>query len=536
MSVEYKVSLNKGPSDGFSTMLKEAQDLFTQKHGVNIIGRDFEDILTTKSLFEEYINTLTEGMDATQVEQIESLAQSFQESTLQESLSGIQPYASLTMPIIVKLWARLSLKYAVPTEPVTQPAFTIAFMRPYIIDEQGNKHYIPEELNVANNNFAALRTLTTPIAVTGGKLTDYDLFTGMTGVSAAAGYEVDKKFAITSLKFSDAKTPADAVKCNIKVDLYRRLYGEVEYTKAGANTGDPDVVAKDIVFGRVDLEKGTLTLTSMNGTITEVGILGYLSSANHGKATNIDFDLDRKDIEIGTGEHIEASLGLEFLQDTKAMYQIDGAAELVDVMSNVCAQRLDMDIYSFLKASYVGTDAQYTKTFNVYPSSAYAINPSEWLNELKKLIDILATTMRNDYKCYNGYFVIIGNPINTMIIPNVTWTFNNVQDTQNGVDVQYSIGAVSGANRYTIVSSDLIPQSDGLLMFFVPTTDKFKTYTYYPYTFNVVNNYLNTRKPNVPSVMLTKRQTIEEFMPIIGKINILNNDGSVYNVDPISAP
>jgi len=39
---------------------------------------------------------------------------------------------------------------------------------------------------------------------------------------------------------------------------------------------------------------------------------------------------------------------------------------------------------------------------------------------------------------------------------------------------------------------------------------------------------LNTRMEKVPSIMLTKRYTIEEFTPIIGKIVIQNNDGMVY--------
>ena len=122
----------------------------------------------------------------------------------------------------------------------------------------------------------------------------------------------------------------------------------------------------------------------------------------------------------------------------------------------------------------------------------------------------------------------ISIPIDTNILPNVSWSFNSVNDQQNGVEVQYSIGAISGANKYTIISSDLIPQGE-LTMFFVPTTDKFKTFEYYPYTFNVVKNYLNTVNQNVPSIMLTKRDTIEEFVPIIAKVIIKNNDGSVYD-------
>lgn len=68
-------------------------------------------------------------------------------------------------------------------------------------------------------------------------------------------------------------------------------------------------------------------------------------------------------------------------------------------------------------------------------------------------------------------------------------------------------------------------------MFFVPLTNKFLTLKFYPYTFNVVNNYLNTVNPNIPSIMMTKRYTLEEFIPLTIKIDIVNNDGSLadYN-------
>jgi hypothetical protein len=596
MSVIYQKKMTtSSPTDAFSRRLSETQDYFTQKHQTNIIGKNFEDILTDNVLYEDYMAHLCEGFEATEGAQIKEMADSTRENILTESLEGVQPYASLTMPILVKLWARLSLKYAVPTEPVTVPAFSVAFMKPYILGADGKtKHYLPECLNMQDNELAELYQLpmndgfaqnpdfdpaTTPLddqgefyckatktaaGVTaiahvtkaavdadptaadpakpgeiqlnvGGKIEHFNLFTASTifdhkHPTNDARYAVDRKFVVTDVFYmiSDAagnltETP---IKVNCKVDLYRRLYADVFYTDYDA-TGNM-ISVKDTIFGSVDLENGFLQFTSMSGKATKIKVMAFLSSETHQKSTNVDFEIDKKDIEIGTGEHIESSLPLEFLQDVKAMYQVDGAAELIDIMSNVCAQKLDQRIYQFLERAYAGTEAQYRKSFNVYPSGHFAMNPSEWLNELKKLFDLLATKMRGDYKCYNGYFVIVGNPIDTNILPNVSWSFNSVNDQQNGVEVQYSIGAISGANKYTIISSDLIPQGE-LTMFFVPTTDKFKTFEYYPYTFNVVKSYLNTVNQNVPSIMLTKRDTIEEYVPIIAKVIIKNNDGSVYD-------
>lgn len=515
MSVIYRDELSRRNHDEFTQRLNETQEFFAERHGANIIGRDIETVFATNSLFEDYKAKLTEGFDSNTQEDLETLLDSTREQCLQESVAGVQPYAALTMPILVKLWARLSMKYAIPTEPVTKPAFSVAFMLPYMIDEDGNKQYLPKAINGTPETMVDKTRLTEVVTATEGKIVNYDLFTGVTA-DPKKGDTIDRKFTITEVTIG-----GKAIKTDIRLDINRRIYGEITL----------DDSTEDIILGNVDLEKGILNLTAMTSTIDSVKILGWVSSESHNTAVNVSFDISRRDIEIGTGTHIEANVPLELLQDTKAMYQVDGAAEVVDIMSNVSAQKVDLDIIEFLQKAYEGTDAAYHKTFDVYPDDGYHMHPNEWLEGLKKVIDFVAQSMKNDFKSYDGYFVIVGNPLDTMLIPNVNWTFQNVTDNMNGINVTYSLGAISGANRFSVIASDLIPRvkdKGTLTIFLVPTTDKYKTFTYYPYSFNVVNNYLNTRMQNVPSIMLTRRYTLEEFEPIIGQIDILHNDATVY--------
>jgi hypothetical protein len=537
MSVIYRDELKTKATDNFSKLLSETQEYFSSQFGTNIMGRDIESIFTTNSLFESYKEKLTENCDAQTADALNVMLDSVREECLLESTGGVQPYASLTMPVLVKLWARLAMKYAIPTEPVTKPAFAVAFMKPYVFDANGDKQYLPEAINNTPETIVNKDQLTATVALTDGKVEDYNLFTGLTGANTAKGDVVDRKFSIVAagkaaveesgtegqagyVPASEAKT----YKTNIVLDINRRLYGEI-FDSEGNHV--------DTIFGSVDLEKAKLTIATLKGAIDSVQILGWKSSESHTSAINVSFDIDRRDIEIGTGTHIEANVPLELLQDTKAMYDIDGTAEVVEIMSNVSAQKVDLDIIEFIQKAYTATESgnfHYNKSFDVYPKGNYALSPAEWNEGLKKLIDYMAQSMKNDFKSYDGYFVVVGNPIDTMLIPNVNWTFQNVNDEMNGVTVNYSLGAVAGANRYSIISSDLMT-AGALYIFLVPTVDKYKTFVYYPYTFNVVNNYLNTRMQNVPSIMLTRRYTLEEFMPIIGKIDIVNNDGSVYARD-----
>jgi len=522
MSVIYRDELQRRRNDEFSNRLSEAQEFFAQKYGTNIIGRDIETVFASTNLFEDYKEKLLEGFDDNSTEDLETLMESTRTQCLTESVAGVQPYASLTMPLLVKLWARLSMKYAIPTEPVTKPAFSVAFMLPYMLDADGNKHYLPEAINKNPETMVEkTRLKADAIAATDGKISAYDLFENKTLGDPKKGDTIDRKFTITEVTLDGTAYPV-----NIVLDINRRLYGTVDTNATATDTTLDD----DIILGSVDLENGVLNVVDMMGKLESVKILGWVSSESHNTAVNVSFDISRRDIEIGTGTHIEANVPLELLQDVKAMYQVDGAAEVVDIMSNVSAQKVDLDIISFLEKAYAGTNAAYAKSFDVYPDTGYHMHPKEWLEGLKTVIDFVAQSMKNDYKSYDGYFVIVGNPLDTMIIPNVNWTFQNVSDDMNGIGVTYSLGAVSGANRYSVISSDLIQQG-ALTIFLVPTTDKYKTFTYYPYSFNVVNNYLNTRMQNVPSIMLTRRYTMEEFTPIIGKINIYNNDATIYARD-----
>lgn len=516
-------------TDAFGVMLKEMDEMFVQRFSTSVVGQDFSDVLSDNQLFESYTNTLLENFeDVSLSETMGVMIENAREDILLEnSLTGIQPFHSLTMPILVKLWARLSMTEAIPTEPTDTPAFTVPFFKPYVMDKNNQKFYLPESINSVPDYIVELKTLTPEVeADVNGKIVDYDLFTG---IDVRDVDTVDRKFSVVKAYYSDAHNDEEAnlvdlLSAKITLSGDSRLYGQVKYPKNASGE-----IAEDTLIGSVDLAKGTMTLMSVSGKLQKVVIRGFVSSEQHSSATQVSFDVDRRDITIGTAEHIEANFPIEFLQDTKAMYDIDGTAQVVEVMSQVSSQKVDLDIIEFLDRAYHGTDSAYERSFDVYPNSDFAMHPNDWLTGLRKTIDHLVQSMKNDYKTYQATFVIVGNPLDTTLIPNVEWTFNSNVDTVGGVEVNYSLGATSGANRYKIISSDLIPQGS-LTVFAVPSDDKYKTFVYYPYTFNVVNqSYLNTVNPNIPNIMLTRRYALEEFTPIIGKVHIKNNDGSVFS-------
>ena len=506
--------------DGFSQRLNETQNLFKERYHTNIIGRDFENVLTESGLFTSYVDELVSGFEPAMASQLTEMLENTRQEILNESsLAGIQPFHSLSMPMLVKLWARLSMTNAIPTEPTKTPAFTIPFAKPYMIDAEGNKTYLPESINgpVPVEGLGLVK-IPANIEMVEGRLDAHDLFEGLEAVDKELD-DLDRKFSVESVFYGDVEVKLVGNQ-RLVLDSNNGLYAKVHYEGA-------EGAEEDTLIGHVDLANHTIDLVSVSGKATKIKVLGYVSSEQHTTSTQVSVEIERKDVTIGTAQHIEGSLPVEMLQDMNAMYNIDGASMITDQMTATSAQKVDLDIIEFLEKAYQGTGAAYTKEFNVVPSAQFAINPSEWLQGLRKTIDFVTTSMRNDFKIYDAYFVIVGNPLDTDLLPNVDWTFRQADDQVAGIDVTYSMGAVRGSNNYKIISSDLIDQGE-LTVFAVPTRDNYKTFVYYPYSFNVVSNYLNTRNERIPSIMMTRRYALEEFTPVIGKVTIKGNTGEIY--------
>lgn len=523
--ISYRATQTSHVNDGFSQILREAAEYFAG-HRIQMMGSGFQEILSDPTLFDTYVSKLTEGLSADEAAQVEQLLDNCRTHIFSEaSITGIQPISSLSMPTVRKMWSRVSLKHAIPTEPVKQPKFTISYMEPYLLDPDGTKHPLPQALreNIYNNHAEKVPLDREFIPME--EADRYDLLAPVQA-SIAVGDAIDPVFYIDGVKMTvtdaDGNNPEEVeVEVLWKMDTGNySIYGEVS-----ANHSD-GTAHRDTFFAHVDLQGGTITASSLKGLITDFRVRGWLSSENNARTQSISFDIKTKDVTIGTGAHLNAPLPIEWLQDTMAMFKIDGAVEVVDLMSNVTATKLEQEIIQFLEDSYKNTGEIYRGRFDVHPSAGFSGSPKDWRDELRTVIDYWAIKMKKDSAFTNGKFVIMGSPLDTALIPNVNWVFNHANEEVGGVEVDFNLGATSGANRYEIVSSDHF--EDGkLIMIYVPSTPKQMTYKYYPYTFNVENGYTDPNRPYVPSVMMTKRHTIEELTPLICEIEIINNDGTL---------
>ena len=79
------------------------------------------------------------------------------------------------------------------------------------------------------------------------------------------------------------------------------------------------VPAIDKLFGQIDLTEGKLNLASAYDLIKSVKIRGRLSPEMNVRSESVSFDITTKEITVGTGQHLNAPLPIEFMQDVMAM-------------------------------------------------------------------------------------------------------------------------------------------------------------------------------------------------------------------------
>ena len=567
MAINYiSQNISSGPNDGCALVLREAQDHFQGMH-LSILGESIRDIVSDDSVWSDYKTQFMKGVDPAESDALSALMDNSRIGILRESMSGITPISSLSVPTIRRLWPKLALKNAMPTEVVKIPKFSVSYMMPYILRD-GVKHMLPESIlpgGSAESANMGIRLYTGWIELAdfaqvlhdgstenvSGAQNGFNMLDNLpdgTAATAVVGDSIDPDYSLTAVKMevTDSKgivTTEEITGLNIVCSLQGGFnYEVVAYGAADKEAdGTPKPGAKknvDRLFGAVNYEQGVLHLASSHGKIKAVKQRGRLSQEFNNHSESVSFDITTREITVGSGQHINAPLPAEFLQDAMAMYNIDGASKIVDIMTTVFAQRLDSEIRDFLISAYSRTNQRYGRVFDCKPPANFYGTPKSWREMIKDVVEYLSQKMRQDHYYQGGEFVIVGNPLDINLFPNVTWIFqggasNADAGGRSGVEVDYTISTWSGVNRYTLVASQNIPQGE-IYMFFVSSLDEQMTFKYFPYSFNVEKGYLDPNFQNVPSLMMAKRHKLETFKDCIAKIRVLNNKGDmnfVHNVD-----
>lgn len=524
----------------YSTNLNETYDLF-KSQGVSIIGKGYEEIMSSPALFEAYTTSITEGVSAdSRAEMAQLMANTNAHLLTEGSVAGIAPICSLSGPVIRKLWPSIGLKNAVKTKVATTPSFMINYTKPYFITAENGKevkHYVVRDSLIGQDGTVAsdLAGNYKELSFDANGVADFSDFCKVDTASRIKYQPLDNDFTLVSVVVNDGTNDV-TVKINKKVGvehviIYDGVVAEKKFTLLVR------LAAEDCkAYLQVIAETG-LTVDK-----TKVVVRGHRSVEYNEVATSWGFDIAREDILIGTGDHMQSPLTVESLTDMKALYQIDGTKEAVNLMTNAMALRTDGMIFNFLKNEFINQPgagefasypaaSEYIAVFDVKPAAGFAGGPKAWREELKPVFDHLAARIKNQTFLGAGCFNIVANPLDAQLITNVDWSFRGGQGSVDGVNVNYSLGTYYGsAYTYKLISTEIVKQGVMYLVF-IPEEDTQLTYNYWCYSFSTELGYRDPNRAMAPSIMLCKRDVLKSFLPAIGAVKIVGNDAGA-NYDP----
>ena len=267
-----------------------------------------------------------------------------------------------------------------------------------------------------------------------------------------------------------------------------------------------------------------------HGYLLYVELKAGVSSEYNEDSWSVGFDIARQDIDIPTGQHLNAPLPVEALNDMMALYQrLMVQKKLLIWWPNIFAQRLDLEVLDFIRDSWVnqpGNEAfrldgypdysEYTFVFDCKPAAGFAGSPKAWREEIKPMIDHLAQKIKNQTYLQAGTFTIVANPLDVQILANVDWQYRGGQGgNMDGVDVDYSVGTYVGANAYRVIASTNVP-AGAMYMLHLLLIHKM-TYKYL-IRFRLRWAYVDPNRISCAFNYDDKRHQFHEFMPAVGCI------------------
>lgn len=532
----------------YNQVLTEAAEYFADYGINNIYGSGFYNIVNNDALFEQYLDAMTAGMSDNSKAQTKQLMKNSTREVLTEAnTTGLAPIYAMSNPLIRMLWPKLHLKEAIHTVVADSPKLLLTYITPYVIsvgaDGKPNKHYIPYEYDdaiTANGDFGGALGSNYEdfvIDMSSSQVVSYDLWkekgeAKFGNVASAIKFQnIDSDFLFKSITLSTG----DEVKVGLKPS---GVNGTLIYD---FTAGDPDVTTGKVIVTvdyKSDVIVASYIITSGTATVKAVKCRAHWSTEYHENVTTTGLETHRTEVEIGTADHISATVPAEFLSDLEAMYKIKGTEQLTSSMSKLVELHLDKRIAKFIADAFVtqpgdlpfykhlGDNSQRFAVFNAKPPVNNTQGARAYRDEIRLYIDDLAARIEIATYLEEGVFNVVCNPKDAQLINNVNWTMQGGMDQVDGVSVSYNVGTYKGTHLYKVISSPQIEQGY-IYILFIPSQDNQLTYVYYPYSFVMESNYRDPNRTNVPSLMTTKRDAMKSVLPAIACLQVLNNGSAL---------
>lgn len=425
------------------------------------------DILVNDSAWGAYVTGLAESIEVKKdKEQFIQLAENTRVNLLENSMYQINPYESLTLPILRVFYPKLVAKEAVTVSPMDKPETIKAFLTAKFAPANSSTY---TSAPVTSQDISGGPSIGTPVtAVITLNQAAYDILAvaGLTNTDA----HLERDFEITGVS-SDGTSYVD-------VSIIPAVEG---HFSASVTIGG----ATDVISGQVDYLNGTVAVSNTTGVATHVRYTVTCSLEENRINPSVQLNVDKVRL-YAKDRQISANWSINMEQDMRALFDLSMQAEIVNILGQQIALDIDREIINALITGNQRLNAStHTGNFNRTPPAAYLWGAKYWHENIIPVMNQLSAQIYTDTNMDAGN-TVLANPLDVAILEDLQ-TFNYTGTSSVDGDVGYRSATVAGG-KWKILTSAVVPQGT-MLMVYKPIEELKCTYLYCPYVPAILHPY-----------------------------------------------
>lgn len=278
-------------------------------------------------------------------------------------------------------------------------------------------------------------------------------------------------------------------------------------------------------------ENDRLEITSMSGKAYEVRIQSRLDTSNARATTcSVRWKHNTERVEIPSAIPINTTVSPEEVRDINALYNINQVTKIMHMTKTVMANYKDDKIREALDESFSRMDETNSAVgeYDFMPREGYYSDHIEW--RYKTFLDTLesfTTVLLQKLNDSEMTIAIYGDPDTVRKITPDAMNFTYQTPGSLGpIELDYTRTVVTSGRRvYQFIGSDKLRGSKEFIVVLNPKGTDRIMYRIYDYQLYISNEIRNADNPSLPAIHSFERWKFVEYMPVQGRIQLLNPTG-----------
>jgi hypothetical protein len=423
-------------------------------------------VLVDDAAFEAYVTGLAESIENKQDRtNFIMLAENTRINLLENSMFQINPYETLTLPILRVFYPKLVAKELITVSPMDKPETVKAFIRATFSPSNSASNY---NAPVTNTDISRGVAFGTPVAAT--------------IAVPSSGYDV---LATASLTSTEAHLERDFEITGVSADGTAWVDVSIVPAVEGHFSSSVTAGSADVISGKVDYLAGTVDISSTTGVVTYVRYQVTTSLEENRINPSVNLSVDKIRL-YARDRQISANWTINMEQDMRALFDISMQAEIVNILGQQVALDIDREIINALITANTRLNgASHTGSFNRTPPGTYTWGTKYWHENIIPVLNELSGTIYTDTNIEAGN-TIAANPLDVAILEDLQ-TFNYTGTSSVDGDLGYRSATVAGG-KWKILTSSVVTQGT-MLMVYKPVEELKAVYFYSPYVPAVLHPY-----------------------------------------------